>query len=129
MAGRGGRRRRRGDRRRVPPLTGVEWRPPLAVAATATYRTDPKENQDAFRVLDAERDGCTAVVVADGRIVEVGDMVWQGQLNALSRHILKNLADILGAGLVTGEPAQPEAREQGGARRDDLGRSPRRAGG
>lgn len=47
-------------------MTGVGWRSPVAVAATATYRQDPSANQDAVVVLDAERDGCTAVVVADG---------------------------------------------------------------
>ena len=33
-------------------------------------------------------------------LVEVQDMVWQRQLNALSRQILKNLTDVIGPGIV-----------------------------
>lgn len=40
-------------------------------------------------------------------VVEVQDMVWQRQLNALTVHILKNLAKILGAGIVTDISLRP----------------------
>lgn len=45
---------------------------------------------------------CTeAKALVRGRlIVEVRDMVWQKQLNALSGQILRNLGEILGPGLV-----------------------------
>jgi hypothetical protein len=40
------------------------------------------------------------VLVRDTLIVEVGDMVWQRQLNTLRHFLLKNLGKILGEGLV-----------------------------
>jgi predicted nucleic acid-binding Zn ribbon protein len=45
---------------------------------------------------------CTrAKALVRGRlVVEVQDMVWQRQLNAMTGQILKNLAEILGAGFV-----------------------------
>jgi predicted nucleic acid-binding Zn ribbon protein len=45
---------------------------------------------------------CTrAKALVRGRlVVEVQDMVWQRQLNTLTGQILKNLAEILGAGIV-----------------------------
>ncbi len=48
-------------------------------------------------------------LVRNRLIVEVRDMVWQRQLNPLRTHILKNLADILGPGIVTDLELRPMA--------------------
>ena len=40
-------------------------------------------------------------------IVEVQDMVWQRQLNSLSGQILKNVIDVLGAGIVADVAFRP----------------------
>jgi hypothetical protein len=40
-------------------------------------------------------------------VVEVQDMIWQRQLNTLSRQIVKNLTDIVGKGLITDVELRP----------------------
>ena len=77
------------DRRRDrSAAVTTDRRSSLALAASTTNRPEPSENQDAFAVLDAERDGCTAVVVADG----VGSWAMSG---IASRAVVDDVADVL----------------------------------
>lgn len=62
-----------------------------------------------------ERHTLAAGLVRGTLVVEVGDMIWQRQLNSLRPFLLRNLAEVLGESLVTDldfRPMPPRRRPQ-----------------
>lgn len=89
-----------------PPETAMQRAASLVRKLKLPAGSDSPEERAkaAWRIAcgpKIERHTIAASLVRNTLVVEVGDIIWQRQLNTLRHFLLRNLADVLGEPLVT----------------------------